>query len=180
MARRATSVPGMTSELTSRQKPFVLEAGESRRDDAMLPFKLLAQDSGGALSVCEFTLAAWASGPVLHSHVDVDEAFFVVRGLLEAQLGDRRVQLDEGGFLWVPRGTAHTFANAGEEALHVLALAAPGGIEHLFAEQAAHLKSTQGNPSAEVMDELGRKHGALTLGPPIRSTNAPGPGVGYA
>jgi mannose-6-phosphate isomerase-like protein (cupin superfamily) len=139
----------------------------------MLPFKLLAQDSAGALSVCEFTLNAWESGPVLHSHVEVDEAFFVVRGLLEAQLGDSRVQAEEGGFLWVPRGTAHTFANASQGTLHVLALAAPGGIEHLFAEQAAHIANTGGNPAAEVMDRLGRKHGALTLGPPIRSANAP-------
>ncbi len=141
----------------------------------MLPFKLLADDSGGALSVCEFTLQAWESGPVLHSHVEVDEAFFVVRGLLEAQLGDGRVQAEEGSFLWVPRGTAHTFANASPEPLQVLALATPGGIENLFAEQAAHIESSRGQPVSEVLDELGRKHGALTLGPPIRSANAPRP-----
>ncbi len=163
----------MAHESAHRQEPFVLGSGESRRDDAMLPFKLLALDSGGALSVCEFTLNAWESGPVLHSHVEVDEAFFVVRGLLEAQLGDSRVKAEEGGFVWVPRGTPHTFANGGEDSLHVLALAVPGGIEHLFAEQAAHIGSTGGNPSAEVMDELGRRHGALTLGPPIRSADAP-------
>ena len=163
----------MTPEPSRREGPFVLQPRGSRRHDAMLPFKLLAHDSGGALSVCEFTLGAWESGPVLHSHAEVDEAFFVVRGLLEAQLGDERVQADEGSFLWVPHGTAHTFANASGRPLHVLALAAPGGIEHLFAEQAAHIESTNGNPSAEVMDQLGRKHGALTLGPPIRSARAP-------
>lgn len=59
--------------------------------------------------------------------------------MLEAALGQSRVVVEAGGFLWVPRGTAHTFANAGTEAVHVLAMAMPGGIEELFAEQQAYL-----------------------------------------
>ena len=39
----------------------------------------------------------------------------MVRGRLEAQLGDERGQVEAGGFLWVPRGTAHRFANAGPD-----------------------------------------------------------------
>jgi mannose-6-phosphate isomerase-like protein (cupin superfamily) len=98
-----------------RAAPYVLDAGETRRDDAILPFKALASDTGGLLSVCEFTLGGWETGPVLHRHDAVDEAFYVVAGRLEAQLDDQRVQVAVGGFLWVPRGTAHTFANAGPE-----------------------------------------------------------------
>ena len=159
--------------MTDVAAPFVLDPGATRRDDAILPFKLLAADSGGALSVCEFTLGGWENGPVLHKHTDVDEAFFVVSGHLEAQVGDQRLQAEAGSFLWVPRETPHTFANAGPAPLHVLALAAPGGIEHLFAEQAAHLAAATGGPDASVMDEIGRRHGAITLGPPIRAAGAP-------
>jgi hypothetical protein len=61
--------------VTDRAAPYVLAAGETRRDDAILPFKALASDTGGLLSVCEFTLGAWESGPVLHMHTGVDEAF---------------------------------------------------------------------------------------------------------
>ena len=100
---------------TDRAAPYVLAAGETRRDDAILPFKALASDTGGLLSVCEFTLGGWETGPVLHRHDAVDEAFYVVAGRLEAQLDDQRVQVAAGGFLWVPRGTAHTFANAGPD-----------------------------------------------------------------
>jgi mannose-6-phosphate isomerase-like protein (cupin superfamily) len=110
-----------------RAAPYVLAAGESRRDDAILPFKALANDTGGLLSACEFTLGPWESGPVLHRHTEVDEVFYVVAGKLEAQLDDQRVQAAAGGFLWVPRGTAHSFANAGPEPVQVLALALPGG-----------------------------------------------------
>jgi mannose-6-phosphate isomerase-like protein (cupin superfamily) len=159
--------------VVNRAAPYVLAPGESRRQDAILPFKALASDTGGLLSVCEFTLGAWESGPVLHRHTLVDEAFYVVAGHLEAQLDDERVQAAAGGFLWVPRGTAHAFANAGPQPLHVLAVALPGGVEALFAEQAAYLASVQGPPDPQVLDQIGARHGAPTLGPPIRATNAP-------
>ena len=154
-------------------QPFVVRPGESRVENAMLPFKLSAEDSNGALSICEFTLGPWDSGPVLHKHDAVDEGFYVVTGTLEAQVGDGRLQAEAGSFVWVPRGTAHAFANGGPDELHVVALALPGGIETLFAEQAAYFASLDGPPDIEVLSAMGDRHGAPTLGPPIRSAAAP-------
>lgn len=159
--------------MTQRAGPFVVDPGESRVDRAMLPFKVSAADTAGLLSVCEFVLEGWGSGPVLHAHDAVDEAFFVVEGVLEAAVGEDRHQAEAGSFLWVPRGTPHTFANAGPSRLHVLALALPGGIEAMFAEHAAHIEATGGRPDPAVMDEIGRRYGAPTLGPPIRARGAP-------
>jgi glyoxylate utilization-related uncharacterized protein len=90
-------------------------------------------------------------GLVLHQHTSVNEAFYVVAGHLEAQLDDQRVQAAAGGFVWVPRGTAHTFANAGPQPVKVLALAVPGGVEELFAQQAAYLAAVQGPPDPQVL-----------------------------
>ena len=102
---------------------------------------------------------------VLHRHTEVDEAFYVVAGKLEAQLDDKRVQAAAGGFLWVPRGTAHSFANAGPEPVQVLALALPGGVEELFAEQAAYLSSVQfGVPGHDAGVEQGGVEGEEQLG----------------
>ena len=154
-------------------EPFVVGPGATRADGAMLPFKLSARDSNGALSICEFTLGPWDSGPVLHKHDGVDEGFYVVTGTLEAQVGDRRIQAEAGSFVWVPRGTAHAFANGGPVALHVVAFALPGGIEALFAEQAAYFASLEGPPDLEVLSAMGERYGAPTLGPPIRSEAAP-------
>jgi hypothetical protein len=39
--------------------PYVLDAGETRRDDAILPFKALASDTGGLLSLCD---SPWEAG----------------------------------------------------------------------------------------------------------------------
>jgi len=159
--------------MTQLSPAYLLPAGETRLDGAMLPFKVLAADSGGALSICEFTLPAWASGPVEHRHDAVDEGFFVVSGALELQLDGRRHAAGAGDLAWVPRGTAHTFACAGDAAVHVISFACPGGIEHLFAEQGAYLASLDGPPDPEVLDEMGRRHGAPTVGPPITATGAP-------
>jgi hypothetical protein len=49
-------------------------------------------------------------------------------------------------------------------------------VEELFAEQAAYLTSVKGPPDRSVLEEIGTRHGAPTLGPPIRSKDAPGNG----
>ena len=162
----------MIRRMGDRTDPFLLPAGATRVEGAMLPFKLLAADSGGLISVCEFILTGWSSGPVLHAHDAVDEGFFVVSGALEMQLGDERRTAAAGDFAWVPRGTAHTFASASPDPLHIVGFATPGGIEHLFAEQWQYLTSVE-EPDPEVLAEMGVRHGAPTLGPPIRATNAP-------
>ncbi len=159
--------------MVERAEPFLLTAGDTRTEGAILPFKLLARDTGGALSLCEFTLPGWAPGPVLHMHEDVDEGHFVVSGRLEVQLGEDRLTASAGDFAWVPRGTAHAFASASAESVHVLSFALPGGIEHLFAEQWQYLSAASGPPDPEVLAEIGRRHGAPTLGPPIRAAGAP-------
>jgi quercetin dioxygenase-like cupin family protein len=159
--------------MPDRSAPYLLRAGATRMDGAMLPFKVLASDSAGLISMCEFTLPGWSSGPVLHSHDDVDEGHFVISGTLEVQLGDERHTAFAGDFAWVPRGTPHTFAAASEEPVHAVSFATPGGIEHLFAEQWEYLSSLTGPPDPAVMDEIGRRHSSPTLGPPITASGAP-------
>jgi Cupin domain len=110
---------------------------------------------------------------VLHRHDAVDEGFFVVAGVVEFQLGDDRLVAAAGDFAWVPRGTAHTFASASANPVPVVGFATPGGIEHLFAGQFEYLSSLDDPPDPAVMDEMGLRHGAPTLGPPIIATNAP-------
>ena len=60
--------------MEKRAAPYALAPGESRRHDAILPFKALASDTGGLLSICEFALGPWQSGPVLHLHTSISPA----------------------------------------------------------------------------------------------------------
>ena len=46
----------MIHRVDDRSDPYLLPAGAIRVEDAMLPFKLVAADSDGLISVCESPL----------------------------------------------------------------------------------------------------------------------------
>jgi hypothetical protein len=48
--------------MTRLSPAYLLTAGQTRLENAMLPFKVLADDSGRALSVCESVRPGWSSG----------------------------------------------------------------------------------------------------------------------
>ena len=147
--------------------PYVLRRGGSRLADAMVDIKAARDDTGGTVTVSEFALAPWSQGPVLHLHESVDEALYVLAGRLDLQLGEDRLFATAGDFLWMPRRVPHGFSCAGDDEVRALALAVPGGLEDMFREQAAHLASAAGRPDPGELDRIGRRHGALTVGPPV-------------
>lgn len=157
-----------------RAQPYVLGSSESRSiPDGPAGFKIRKNDSGGLVSFFEFSLDAWQSGPDLHLHGNSDESFYVLSGSMEMQVGEQRHVLEAGEFAWVPRGTAHTFANAGTAIARALTIATPGGIEDFFVEHARYLASTTGKADRAVLAELRERHGGALLGPPIRARAAP-------
>lgn len=159
--------------MSDRAPPFVLGPVEPDDGGASTSFKVRADDTAGLLSVFEFALTAWESGPVLHLHKASDESFYVLSGELELQIGDERSIVSPGDFAWVPRGTPHTFANAGEVTARGITIATPGGIEHMFQELAEYVASTNGQPDQQELDAIRQRHGGATLGPSIRSNRAP-------
>lgn len=57
---------------------------------------------------------ALSEGPPLHRHVDQDERWVVVSGVLTARVGDRTLTLHPGETIDVPRSAPHTYWNAGD------------------------------------------------------------------
>ncbi|KAB2844651.1 MAG: cupin domain-containing protein [Melioribacteraceae bacterium] len=57
---------------------------------------------------------------VWHDHKNEDELFFVVKGKLIIKLRDKDVELNEGEFFVVPKGTEHK--PVAEEEVHLLLL----------------------------------------------------------
>ena len=76
-------------------------------------------------------------GPALHEHPTTDEAFYVAAGEATFHLGGEEVVVSAGGFVFVPRGTAHTVSNAGPGDLRGLISVSPGNVEHQFVEIAS-------------------------------------------
>jgi len=101
------------------------------KTDGLLTFG--PEETAGAYSIM-FGAGPPGEGPVLHEHPTTDEAFYVAAGEATFQLGDEQLVVPAGGFVFVPRGTAHTVSNPGPEDLRGLILISPGNVEHEFVE----------------------------------------------
>jgi Cupin domain len=109
---------------------------------------------GSLLEGSDFVLGEWtddgessAARPVapLHRHLGDDEAWYVLEGTLGFVCGDERLEAPAGSAVLVPRGTPHTFWNAGPGraryvivmtsriAALVAALHEPGGFDDVHA-----------------------------------------------
>jgi hypothetical protein len=97
---------------------------------------------------------------------------YVIEGRLLVQIGEEQHELEAGSFAWMPRGTPHSFANAGPTKTRMFGVAVPGGIEEFFAAQSAYFASLDGPPDPAEMARLAGDRGTV-LGPPISSASAP-------
>lgn len=88
-------------------------------------FKALAEQDDGDLSVMERTLPPGGRRPPPHRHTNCSEAYFVLDGLVSVIVEDKELTVGPEGFVLVPRGTGHTFGNAGETEARLLVIHAP-------------------------------------------------------
>jgi mannose-6-phosphate isomerase-like protein (cupin superfamily) len=72
----------------------------------------------GELNGRQVRLVEFRGEFVWHTHDHEDELFLVVRGRFRMEFRDRRVSLEEGEFLIVPRGVEHR--PVADEEVHVL------------------------------------------------------------
>lgn len=87
------------------------------------------QKSGGAMTLVEQWMREGA-GPPPHVHA-CDEWFFVLEGVMEAQVAGETVRAQAGDSIWIPRGTDHSFKVADGDA-HALNGYTPAGIEQIL------------------------------------------------
>jgi quercetin dioxygenase-like cupin family protein len=73
-------------------------------------------------------------GPPQHIHRAEEEAFYVIEGTVNILLDDEVVIGTPGSFVLIPRGTVHTFWNAGQSPAKLLVIVSPPGMEDYLAE----------------------------------------------
>ncbi|HZC62405.1 MAG TPA: cupin domain-containing protein [Streptosporangiaceae bacterium] len=88
-------------------------------------FKALAEQDDGDLSLMERTLPPGGRRPPPHRHTNCSEAYFVLDGLVSVVVEGEELAVGPEGFVLVPRGTAHTFGNAGDDEARLLVIHAP-------------------------------------------------------
>ena len=98
-----------------------------------LTFLATGEDTGGAFFMAE-GLVLPGGGPPPHIHSREDESFYLLEGALTVQVGDQTRQASPGDFVYLPRGIAHSFRNAGKENVRMLVTVTPAGLEKYFEE----------------------------------------------
>ncbi len=78
-----------------------------------------ADGESASLSVFEGLIPP-GGGPPPHIHYQQEEAFYVLEGTFSFLSGDKTIEAEPGSFMWIPRGTLHTFKNTGAQSGKVL------------------------------------------------------------
>jgi quercetin dioxygenase-like cupin family protein len=98
--------------------------------------KLSGQQTNGAM-VLALSTTPPGGGPPPHRHHLEDEILLVVEGSVRFLAnGEWTEPLGPGAMVYVPRGSVHTFQNAGETPCRQWVIATPSGFEQFFSRSA--------------------------------------------
>lgn len=103
-------------------EPIVLGPGEGERLGASIVMAARPE-----LSLLELTMEPGATiAP--HVHRGHSDAFYVLEGEVELQVGEQTVTAPAGSFVLSPPGVVHALRNPGSEPARLLNLHTPGGF----------------------------------------------------
>lgn len=94
-------------------------------------FKVTGKQTNGAFTVIEQIIQP-QSGPPPHVHHREDEAFYVLEGRFSFLSGEKQSVFEAGSFVYVPKGTVHTFKNIEAQQGRLLVIITPAGLEEFF------------------------------------------------
>jgi mannose-6-phosphate isomerase-like protein (cupin superfamily) len=98
------------------------------------------------------------TGIQVHHHQEADEVLFVLEGTGFGILGDKRIPIEKGSVIYIPKGVWHGVENPDSELL-LLWVVAPPGLEAFFREVASAPRAPPKQLTREQLNEIARKHG---------------------
>jgi mannose-6-phosphate isomerase-like protein (cupin superfamily) len=133
----------------------------------LVTFYALGEDTGGAFTLLEEATSP-ETGALPHVHHEEDQAFYILQGEHEFVCDDQAFTTTQGSFVYVPRGTVHSFTNVGEGPGRILVLSIPaGGTERFFFEVGVPAGKDESSPPPTSrplelgeLREIARKHGS--------------------
>ncbi len=111
------------------QKPYALAAGEGRTyvwHGIPFTMKAAGPETAGGLAVWEVTTRP-GEEPEPHVHENEDELFYLLSGDMTFIAGGESFKVAAGGFVFIPRGTSHTYPIDSDEA-HLLGFSTPSSF----------------------------------------------------
>jgi mannose-6-phosphate isomerase-like protein (cupin superfamily) len=113
----------------------------------------------------EYVSEPGVTGPPQHVHHAHDETFFVVDGTYEFTIGATQLDMPRGTFLFVPRGTPHSFRNAGADLGRMVGTFNPPHFADYFRELAALISLTGAAPDRATWVELYQRYDTTFYNP---------------
>lgn len=152
-------------------KGFKVDSGKDRFDKSITLFegdtfygKISTGDTDGDMYVYESTRVK-EGGPILHTHFEQDEWWYVVQGEFIIKVGDTTYNAKAGDFVFGPRKVPHTFAKVGQgEAKLIIGFQPAGKMEAYFKKISEGVAT---NMSDAERDNLRKAHGFERVGPPL-------------
>ena len=141
---------------------IVLQPGEgstvSPPGHPVITTKVSGGNSGQAYSMLEMTVRD--EGPPLHKHLCEEESFYVLEGEITLKVGRQEIRAVSGSVVLVPRGTPHTFWNAGTSPARMLVIFSPAGYEAFFVEVAGLTEIVGSAEYTAKVDAIREKYNA--------------------
>ena len=147
-------------------KPFIVQPGRGGLLD-LGNFETVvlasAADTSNAFTLLQTQNEPTDFGPPMHIHHDASEAFFVLEGTYLMFVEDRHEECPPGTFVYVPRGTIHTFKVVSESPGKKLNLFTPAAMQGFFEELAA--AEAAGAVVPEDVEAISTRYHMQVVGP---------------
>jgi quercetin dioxygenase-like cupin family protein len=126
-----------------------------------LRFFVTGAETQGGLDMFELTVPPGAAVPIPHFHRDVDEAVYVVEGVMAYTVNGERMELAPGERSFCPRGGVHHFANPGRERMRAIFALTPASIGPRFFREVAEAVNAGGPPDLPRIAAIMQRHGLV-------------------
>jgi len=154
-------------------KSLIYEAGATKPNEARM--LTAGEETNRAWSLIELTENP-GTKTTWHRHPNNDQAYYVLEGVFTVKVEDKMYELPAGGYVFIPRGTAHGTGNVGSVPVRVLLIDGPAGFEHYFQARADLLKTTDPKDPTfkQKMMEIRKRYDVEELGvwDPITNTSS--------
>jgi mannose-6-phosphate isomerase-like protein (cupin superfamily) len=152
------SIPVRRCGLEELMEATVIESGQGDLYEAGdMRLRILAQSPDQPIAFMDSTVPPAFPGPVRHRHTHMTDVFFVLDGELTFDIGGELRVVGPGGFVLVPPGVVHTFANPGQIPARFLNIFQPAGLEQYLKE--ALRRMAEGRPwSPAEMAEIAARY----------------------
>lgn len=141
----------------------------------IVKFLAIAADTHGSFSLFDGRVAP-GQGIPFHQHSD-DEAFLILEGAFQFQVGEQQLHLGPGEFAYVTKQTPHMYRNASDEQEgRMLVITLPAGNHEQFFAEIGEPKADASEPISTTPPDIekivaaGKLYGIEILPPPSVSS----------